>query len=461
MRAVQTQAAAGCKQRQWIKRQYSTAQPLGRTDGMTQKRAFRLPFGLAAIRRSFMSSEAAAEKYASAEPRAALERSCSLRWKKVTLAATILAVSTAAGSPSFSEAVDKVPDDRSVQRILDHQVERYLADPCRVGVSISARIGRRTFFANGGWADRRRRIQPTPDSIYELASVTKTFIGALAAGALVDRLVSLDGDFRVHLPGQYPNLARAGRPITLRTLATHTSGLQRDLPSSDTILSSPDYSHIGDQFAELNKAYTRSGDLASLRKVSLRSTPGSKFVYSNLGMRVLGYGLEQVYETPLPALLARRVLDPLRMQSTGFEVTSADRRRLVTPYNRLGQVQPYHDASAGAGYGLYSTPRDMARYTAWLLTVRDDVVKQAHRLIRGNKRTGEALIWNVGTIDGGRVLWHGGGTFGSTSQVVLFPEAEQGYVLLANDACEGSEATLKAMAIAIQAGLRSKRQRTR
>ena len=44
------------------------------------------------------------------------------------------------------------------------------------------------------------------------------------------------------------------------------------------------------------------------------------------------------------------------------------------------------------------------------------------------------------------MLWHGGGTFGMTSQVVLYPQTQEGYVLLANDACEGTESTLKQIA---------------
>jgi len=44
------------------------------------------------------------------------------------------------------------------------------------------------------------------------------------------------------------------------------------------------------------------------------------------------------------------------------------------------------------------------------------------------------------------MLWHGGGTFGMTSQVVLYPQTQEGYVLLANDACEGTEGALKQIA---------------
>lgn len=55
--------------------------------------------------------------------------------------------------------------------------------------------------------------------------------------------------------------------------------------------------------------------------------------------------------------------------------------------------------------------------------------------------------------DGERLLWHGGGSFGETSQIVLFPEAQEGYVLLANDTCAGSEDTLKSLAIGIRHAL--------
>ncbi len=52
-------------------------------------------------------------------------------------------------------------------------------------------------------------------------------------------------------------------------------------------------------------------------------------------------------------------------------------------------------------------------------------------------------------LDHGRMFWHGGGTFGTTSEVVLFPDTQEGYVLLANDACNGTEITLKTLAVAL------------
>ena len=67
---------------------------------------------------------------------------------------------------------------------------------------------------------------------------------------------------------------------------------------------------------------------------------------------------------------------------------------------------------------------------------------------------GEALIWNRSLDGGQRMLWHGGGTSGMSSQVVLYPQTREGYVLLSNDTCEGTEGALKAIAQQLHAALK-------
>lgn len=337
----------------------------------------------------------------------------------------------------------------SAAAVLPDPADAYVGDRCHVGLSIVAYVDGRTAFANYGSVRHDRVERPTPASVYELASVTKTFTGALAAKAVVDGRMTLDGDFRAYLPGAYPNLEAGGRPITLRTLATHMSGIQRDLPDSDALTAHPDFDHIGDQLAALNKGFGETQSLAALHGVRLRSQPGETFAYSNIGIRLIGYGLEQVYHASYADLVRRTITGPLGMAETRLTPTPAMRARLVLPYSRYGHLQPYHDASAGAAYGLWSTPRDMARYLAWQVDERDPVVARAHALIHGTADDGQGLIWNIGRDGAERMLWHGGGSFGMTSQMVLYPDRREGYVLLANDACAGSESALKGIAMAL------------
>jgi D-alanyl-D-alanine-carboxypeptidase/D-alanyl-D-alanine-endopeptidase len=114
---------------------------------------------------------------------------------------------------------------------------------------------------------------------------------------------------------------------------------------------------------------------------------------------------------------------------------------------------PYHLRNAGAAYGLYSTPRDMAKYVRWQLDESIDIIRLAHQPIHGDLASGLALIWNVASDHGSRMLWHGGGTFGMSSQVVLYPDQHEGYVMLANDTCAGTESALGDIATAVHASL--------
>lgn len=78
---------------------------------------------------------------------------------------------------------------------------------------------------------------------------------------------------------------------------------------------------------------------------------------------------------------------------------------------------------------------------------------RSHALIRGGTTEGQALLWNAGLDGRNRILWHGDGTFGQTSQMVLYPDRQSGFVLLVNDACPGSETALLAIAKSVQRAL--------
>lgn len=66
--------------------------------------------------------------------------------------------------------------------------------------------------------------KPNDSTLYELASVTKTFTGYIAAKAVLDKKINLDDDIRIYLNEPYPNLEFKGDPIRIKHLITHTSG---------------------------------------------------------------------------------------------------------------------------------------------------------------------------------------------------------------------------------------------
>jgi len=381
----------------------------------------------------------------------------SARLKLLSVARASIALagglSHAASTASAAPASDN-PLASELDRDVAGAASQFLANACHVGLSIAAVRDRTVSFYDYGSVSRERAQLATPDSIYELGSVTKTFTGALAAQAVVQRRMELDADFRKYLPEPYPNLTWHGQPFTLRALATHRSGLPRDLPSTDDLYARKDYERLPFQLIARDGPYDRERYLRELHDVQLTSAPGTTEAYSNLGPKVIGFGLEKVTETPFETLVARNILQPLGMSSTGFDVDSSQRSRLVDGFSRGGNLMPYHLRNAGAAYGLYSTTRDMAKYLSWQLDETNPVIRLAHQPLEGEASEGKALIWNL-ALDpkGKRMLWHGGGTFGTTSQVVLYPDDQQAFVLLANDTCEGTESALKGIAVKVHRGL--------
>jgi serine-type D-Ala-D-Ala carboxypeptidase/endopeptidase len=361
---------------------------------------------------------------------------------------------TAVTAPTISQAAETHGDNprRSAMDVaVDNTVNDYFQNRCHVGVSIAVVEAGHDYFYDYGSTSRNKAVLPTPQSIYELASVTKTFTATLAARAVIDGRMSLDGDFRKDLPDGYSNLAWNGRPVTLRTLVTHYAGMPRDIPDTDALFADKHSPDFNARMVALNEGFSREQFLAALHDTHLRSAPGEKQVYSNAGFLVIGLGLEKAYGKSTNELLRQYITQPLGMASTGFTLDSSEQPRLVKGYDNYGRSAPYHLPNAGDAWGLYASTEDMAKYVRLQLDDSDPVIRLSHQVLKGDANDGDAMAWNLGSDQGQPIIWHGGGSFGMSSEVVLYPKQHEGFVLLANDACDGTEGALKSMAETLHA----------
>ena len=334
-------------------------------------------------------------------------------------------------------------------------VDAFFAQAGHVGLSIAVIERGATHFYNYGVTSKSAEQRPTKQSIYEIASITKTFTGALASRAILDGKMSLDGDFRDYLAEGYPNLQREGKPITLRTLAGHTSGLPKDIPDSDDLFKNPDFERLPYQLIERERDYNTSKYLKALHDVQLVWTPGSKVQYSNIGVKLISFGLEHLYGDTYSNLLEKYIFCPLHMPLTGLSVAPNNQSLLVQGYGVAGKEMPHTLPNAGAAGGLYSTAEDLAKYVSWQLAERDPIVQKSHQLIRGNiHEFGVGLIWDEAIVENERKLWHSGGAYGMSSQMELFPDAKFGIVLLANDGAFDTQHQLDQIAMSIRRELR-------
>ena len=153
--------------------------------------------------------------------------------------------------------------------------------------------------------------KPNAQSLYEIASITKTFTGSLAARAVLDGKLELEADIRDYLPGDFPNLEYEGTPISVKNILTHQGGIPRMFPNQPNLFDDPDFNTLPDQINALQKDFSKEAFFEELAQVQLDTFPGINFAYSNAGANLMGYILEAVYQKDYADLLDEFLFTPL------------------------------------------------------------------------------------------------------------------------------------------------------
>jgi CubicO group peptidase (beta-lactamase class C family) len=264
---------------------------------------------------------------------------------------------------------------------------------------------------------------PTPQTGYELGSITKVFTGLLLAQRVVAGRVRLDQPAATLAPDlRWPTYA--GQPIRLVDLGTHTSGLPRQ---PDNLRGPPGDPYAGYSYADLGEYLSRA---------HLRDAPGQHYAYSNLGAELLGNVLTWERKD-YAAALQSEVLVPLGLART-WVWADRDDDDLPTEVARGHDadgtpVRRWHYGPSAPAGALISTTEDLARFVRAELklehTPLDAALELAAKPIRTEAGASTGLFVQV---DGDGVRWHTGQTSGFRSFVAWDPEHRFGVVLLAN-----------------------------
>ena len=347
---------------------------------------------------------------------------------------------------------------KEVDALVERAARKFMSDAHAVGLSAGVYRGGKTYTYDYGEVVKGGKQPPTPHTIYEIASITKTFTGVLLAQAAVEKRVRLDDDVRQYLDGDYPNLEFEGQPVRLVHLINHTSRLPFVMPDRPELFKNPNPFELPKILTEIERKYTREDFYRDLHAVRLDKAPGSDFKYSNAAAQLLGFILERVYRMPYERLVASKIASPLGMRETKITPSAAERRRLAQGHYEDGSpALPATPQSQAAG-GLRSSVSDMLRYVAFHLDERNEVVRLSHRATWGDiKYYASGLSWQMIMTPGGhRRIWQSGGSFGFSSHCVVFPELGLGIVLLSNESDRDSQGRLNTVAGEIVEGLGEK-----
>ena len=198
---------------------------------------------------------------------------------------------------------------------------------------------------------------PDGQTMLRIGSITKAFTGQVLAGLVAQGAVRLTDRLQDRLGWPVKVPEHDGRPIRLIELATHTSGLPREVERAP--------GPADDPFRTL----TQEAYVKGLQSDPLLFTPGAGGLYSNFAFDLLAAALAQAGGKPYEQLLKQIVFDPAGLKDTVLALRDGDAARLLQGHNFDGKPMPDVKATpvmAGAS-SLYSTPDDILRWLSWHL----------------------------------------------------------------------------------------------
>ncbi|HEX5704416.1 MAG TPA: exo-beta-N-acetylmuramidase NamZ domain-containing protein [Pyrinomonadaceae bacterium] len=291
------------------------------------------------------------------------------RHSKLAIALALLLARSISAQPPSGPAVAGVATDRLAR--IDAVVAESIKNKELPGAVVVASHRGRVVWrkAYGSRAVEPQREAMTTDTMFDLASLTKVVATATSIMILVER-----GEVRLSDPAVkfIPEMRGGGRDaITIAQLLTHVSGFQ------------PDFD-LRERWTGYDEAMKR------LQREPLRSTPGTRFVYSDIGYIALGEVVRRVSGQTLDEFARRNIFVPLGMRDTGFNPSTSS--RIAPTEKRRGQMNYLGDSGADAGTegekwlrgqvhdptsfrmagvaghaGLFSTADDLAIYCQMIL----------------------------------------------------------------------------------------------
>ncbi|MFJ7965426.1 serine hydrolase domain-containing protein [Streptomyces sp. NPDC096324] len=301
------------------------------------------------------------------------------------------------------------------------------------GAAVGVLLEGREMYASHGVTSLANPLPVDENTLFPVASVSKTFTATALMRLVAEGKVDLDAPVRRYVPGLRLADDEAAARITVLNLLNHTSGL--------------DWNLIDDGKGDRSLA----GLVAKLPGLPLIAPPGTRASYSQAGYNLAGRIVEKVTGLPFEQAVASLVLEPVGLTDTVYGLAEAMVRKFAVGYNRaedgeLRVARPWNAFKEGArgdnpGGGLASSVSDLLRWARFQLGDGAGVLPAAelHRMrertveLRGSTLgDGFGICWFLHDFDGLHGIGHGGSGNGQFAELLIVPEREFAVVSLAN-----------------------------
>ncbi|MDZ7343882.1 MAG: beta-lactamase family protein, partial [candidate division KSB1 bacterium] len=327
-------------------------------------------------------------------------------------------------SPDVGPRADYLPLTEKLERLIAHEMQ----DKALPALSIALVDDESMVWAKGfGMADPDKKIAATAETVYRVGSVSKLFTDIAIMQLVESGELDLEAPVTHYLPEFQPQHS-FGKPITLRQLMSHRSGLVREPP-------------VGNYFDDT--APTLGQTVTSLNSTTLVYEPETRLKYSNAGIAVVGYVLERLKGKPFAKYLKRAVLEPLGMRKSAFEpapeiIKDLAKASMWTYDGRLFEAPTFQLGMAPAG-SMYSTVVDLGRFMTMLFKrgnsaggriLQPASLEQMWRpqFAPPEQKSGFGIGFAISEFQGYRRVGHGGAIYGFATELATLPDAKLGVV---------------------------------
>jgi serine beta-lactamase-like protein LACTB, mitochondrial len=326
---------------------------------------------------------------------------------------------------------------------LEKLITPYLSDRSVPGLSVAVVNQGTVIYIQGfGLADLENGVPASPDTVYRIASVSKSITAAGAMQLVEAGKLDLDAPIQNYC-SSFP---RKNWPITTRELLTHQSGIRDYRSDAETVNTR--------HYAGINEA------LIQFENDPLEFEPGTKMQYTSYGYIVLGCVIEGASGRPYADYMRKSVFTAAQMVATRLDdvfaiVPHRARGYRLTPQNQLLNAIFVDVSNKPPGSGINSTAKDMGNFMAALYAgklVSQSTLDQMFK--PAVTRDGKPTIYGMGFYCGGPIgehngmkeVGHGGEQQGVSSLLYLLPEKKFGVVILTN--LEGRQNSLGLVGLA-------------
>ncbi|REE25605.1 CubicO group peptidase (beta-lactamase class C family) [Winogradskyella pacifica] len=309
--------------------------------------------------------------------------------------------------------------------IQDH-IKARVDEGFNPSVALAYIEGENVTYFNYGNTEVKNGKPVDQNTVYEIGSISKVFTTIILADEILKGNINLSDPISKYLPKTVIVPQRKGKQITIKDLATHTSGLPR-MPDN---FEPADYSNpFADYSTELLYQFLSSYEL--LRDI------GVQYEYSNLGMGLLGHILELHTGKTYEELVKTRITVPLGMKNTGIVLSDAMKAKLALGHNEQLEVVNNWNLNVLAGAGaIRSTTSDMVKFIRANTSTNNTSLSKAMKLSHEIAFSDESESFNIALgwhfANNNTITWHNGGTGGYRAFTGFLNDFSKGVVVLTN-----------------------------